>query len=215
MAETVAVPEWCAGMVARSVWLMKTIIKNAATFKLAVIERMGNARAGDQLGALLAGAYSLTSDREITLDEARAYLARPENDFAQAAAIDAAKDEERLLQRLTRWQLHYASGGQQRTVAELIEMAERDGDPEAERLLKRNGFKFVPENIREETPAGVWVSNTHPAIKEWLKDTPWSTGWYRSLKRLPGAKSSEPKKIVYGKYEKTKAVWVPLAELEG
>jgi putative DNA primase/helicase len=214
MAETVADSIWCAGMVARSVWLMPTTRKNAQTFKLAVIERMGNARAGDQLGALLAGAYSLGSEREITLDEAREYLARPENDFVQATAIDAAKDEERLLRRLTQWQLHYSSGGAHRTVAELIEMAERD-DLEAEKLLKRNGFKFVPENIQQEQEAGVWVSNTHPAIKEWLKDTPWSIAWYRSLKRLPGAKSSDPKQIVFGKFQKTKAVWVPLATLEG
>jgi putative DNA primase/helicase len=220
MAETVADPIWCAGMVARSVWLMKTIRKNAETFKLAVIEEMGNSRAGDQIGTLLAGAYSLTSDREITLDEARAYLKRKDdkgklvNDFRSATAIDAQKDEERLLDRLVQQPLHLASAKADRTVGELIAMAE-ERDDEAAKLLRRNGFLFVPKIIREGTEAGLWISNTHTAIRKWLADTPWSTGWGRSLKRIPGAKSSDPKVIVFTKLIKTKAVWVPLVTLDG
>jgi putative DNA primase/helicase len=206
-------PEFCAGFVARSVWLMPVILDNARTFAKAVAVHLGSSRVGDQIGTLLAGAFSEISDNRVSFEAARKWV--EEQDWSDTTSADAIPDEQRLLTRLAQWQLSYSGGGQHRTVAELIEMAERDGDPEAERLLKRNGFKFVPANMREQTEAGVWVSNTHPAIRELLKDTPWSTGWGRSLKRLPGAKSSDPKPIVFTKLSKTKAVFVPLAVLEG
>jgi hypothetical protein len=82
-------------------------------------------------------------------------------------------------------------------------------------LLKRHGILFVAENWGNGVEHGVWISNTHAAIKEWLKDTPWATGWGRSLKRLPGAKSSDKVTIAFGKYDKTKAVWLPLEALSG
>jgi putative DNA primase/helicase len=215
MAETVKDPEWCAGMVARSVWLMHVIRANAETFKTAVLEKMGSSRVGDQLGTLLAGAYSLTSPHEISLDDAREYLARPENDFTCATSLDAPKDEERLLGWLMQQSVRYGSGSiaSDRNVGELVGMA-KEGDAEAAKLLKRNGFLFVAEHLREGQEPGVWVSNRHPAISKWLADTPWSTGWGRSLKRLPGAKSSEPKVIVFGTGSKYKAVWLPLPLLE-
>jgi putative DNA primase/helicase len=224
MAETVADPIWCAGMVARSVWLMKTIRKNAATFKLVIIEEMGNSRAGDQFGALLAGAYSLTSDREITLDEARKYLQRKDddgklvNDFRSAASIDAPKDEERLTLRLFQQRIKIDLGDKviERTVGEAMEEAAKDtgtnslADVEArnyQAALKRCGLKVEGE--------GVWIANKHVVLTDWLKDTPWSTQWGRSLKRIPGAKTSEPKVIVFGKWDRSKAVWVPFSAFEG
>jgi putative DNA primase/helicase len=213
MRETVEQPDWCAGMVARSVALMHVIRANAQTFKLAVLERMGNGRAGDQLGALLAGAFSLTSTSEITLEEARAYLERPENDFSSATAIDAPKDEMRLISRLMQQSIKFDIGGKflERNISDMIGIARGD-DGEAMAAfanadLKRYGVKLDGD--------GVWISNTHTAIKEWLKDTPWSTGWGRALKRLPGAKSSDKQNIAFGKFDKTKAVWVPLKALEG
>jgi putative DNA primase/helicase len=212
LADTAGNPEWCAGMVARSVRLMHVIRANAVTFKIAVIERLGSARAGDQLGTLLAGAYSLTCDREITLDEARAYLARPENDFAAAAAIGAPKDEQRLTSRLLQQKIKVDMGDKviERPVGEVIAMAEEHG--ETVDWVYHNALKRVGLKLED---GGVWVSNTHHEIKTWLKDSPWSTQWGRALKRIPGAKSSDKQTVAFGKHDKTKAVWVPLKALEG
>jgi putative DNA primase/helicase len=229
MAETVHHPEWCAGLVARSVRLMHVIRANAATFKLAVMEKLGNSRAGDQLGTLLAGAVSLHSDRAITLEEAKAYLERKETDegwdWGHATAADAMKDEERLLARLMQQKLRYEGDGRavDRTVAELIAMAHTEShkgpqdvkNPEPAALLKRNGIAFAAEFWDTDRPMddGVWISNTHESITSWLKDTPWSTGWNRALRRLPGAVSSDKKSIKFTKFDKTKAVFVPLSML--
>lgn len=216
MAETVADQMWCAGMVARSVRLMHVIRANAETFKLAVLEVMHSSRIGDQLGTLLAGAYSLTSDREITLGEARAYITK--HDWNATTSADAAKDEQRLTSRLMQQRMKVDLGNKviERTVSQVVEEAAKDTGTDGmadsvsrfyQTALKENGLKYED--------GGVWVSNTHNTIKTWLKDSPWSSQWGRALKRLPGAKSSEPKTIAFGTYDKTKAVWVPLKALEG
>src|SRR4051812_16312136 len=140
--------------------------------------KWGNSRAGDQLGVLLAGAYSLTSDGEITLEEALKYLRRKDddgklvNDFRAATAIDAPKDEMRLTSRLIQQRIKFDIGGKfiERNIGDMIGIAQGD-DGEAmaafaQADLKRYGIKLED--------GGVWISNTHHAIRDWLKDTPWS-----------------------------------------
>jgi putative DNA primase/helicase len=218
MAETVGNALWCAGMVARSVWLMKVIRANAETFKWAVAEKMKSSRVGDQLGTLLAGAYALNSDREITPQEAREWLERRDenkklvNDLTCVSSAEAEKDEERLTSRLMQQRIKVDMGDRiiERNVGEVIELAEDSAEKVAwvyQNALKAHGIKLEGD--------GIWISNTHHAIKGWLKDSPWSSQWGRSLKRLPGAKTSEPKVIVFGKHDRAKAVWVPLATLAG
>jgi hypothetical protein len=137
------------------------------------------------------------------------------NDFRSATAIDAPKDEERLLGCLMQQKLRYGSGSiaADRAIGDLIGMA-HDHDIEAFKLLKSNGFLYLHEKSEKERTPGVWVSNTHATIKKWMADTPWSTGWGRALKRLPCAQSSEPKVIVFGTGSKSKAVWLPMTLLE-
>jgi putative DNA primase/helicase len=219
MAVTVKDPMWCAGFVARAVVMMHVIIRNAETFKRAVIEEMGSSRIGDQLGTLLSGAWSLEHDGEITLDEAKEYLKRKDgegnlvNDFDCAVALNTPKDEQRLTSRLMQQRIRMDIGGKflERTIGELIEMTSDVNEiasgvaKSTDAELKRHGFKMDGD--------GVWISNRHKAIAEWLKDTPWSVQWGRSLKRIPGAKSSDKMTIAFGTYDKTKAVWLPLEAL--
>lgn len=56
------------------------------------------------------------------------------------------------------------------------------------------------------------ISNIHPAVEALLRDTPWSTGWCRVLKRIDGARSE--KKTYYwpgGVY--SKAVSMPMEKV--
>ena len=59
MVSDVLTPEYCAGLRARTISMIPVIRKNADVFARAVAEVPGEQQAGDQLGALLAGAYSL------------------------------------------------------------------------------------------------------------------------------------------------------------
>jgi len=57
------------------------------------------------------------------------------------------------------------------------------------------------------------ISNTHPAVEARLRDTPWSTGWYRVLKRIDGARS-EVKTYYWPGHVYSKAVSVPLEKAD-
>jgi putative DNA primase/helicase len=213
--ESSITPEFCAGLLARAVWLMPVILRNAATFARAVTTHLGNSRVGDQIGTLLAGRYALLSDDEVTPEQAKKWVEK--QDWGGLTSATAAPDEERLTLRLIQQKIKVDLGDKviERTVGEVLEEAAKDTGTDSmadlmarnyQNALKRVGLKFED--------GGVWVSNTHHEIKTWLKDSPWASQWGRSLKRIPGAKTSEPKVIVFGKWDKTKAVWLPLAAFE-
>src|SRR5688572_27534113 len=71
-------PEFAAGFVARSVWLMPVILDNAKTFSKAVAVHLGSSRIGDQIGTLLAGAFSQISDKRVSPEAARKWVQEQE-----------------------------------------------------------------------------------------------------------------------------------------
>jgi putative DNA primase/helicase len=212
--QEIITPEFAAGLVARSVRLLPTIRANAEMFARAVALHLGSRRMGDQLGALLAGAYSLHSEREITTDEAAAYIQRQE---WQAVAQDtgAERDEFRLLTALTQARLRVSPGNStpmEVTIGRLIEAAwgrdERLPADTAETELRANG-------LRTDGRDAIYVSTNHPALRRILMGTPWATGWGRTLARLPGAVAGEQKNVRFGAMHQSKAVWLSRAVLEG
>ena len=81
---------------------------NAERFAQAVSVHLGSRRTGDQYGALLAGAYSLHSEREITDAEAVAYVQK--QDWQVVSESETEKDEGRLLSHLTQHRIRVAAG---------------------------------------------------------------------------------------------------------
>ncbi|MCK4521543.1 MAG: hypothetical protein KAU20_03135, partial [Nanoarchaeota archaeon] len=55
---------------ARTISLLPVILKNSRTFADAVASVIGQRRVGDQVGAMLAGAYSIINSKEITYEDA-------------------------------------------------------------------------------------------------------------------------------------------------
>jgi putative DNA primase/helicase len=204
--------EYCAGFVARAVMLMPVIRDNAETFKRAVAAKLGSARVGDQVGTLCAGAYSLHSSNRITLAEAIDWVDR--QDWEEATSADAVTDEQRLMDKLLSRTItvqSIATGTVSRTVGELLKAAAGHDDMPAgpaEDALKRCGI--IPQAPTKTQDGGMWVANRHPALADYLKDTPWSspTSWRRALKRYPGAKSSVAQLYFAGVY--SRAIFVPV-----
>jgi putative DNA primase/helicase len=216
MLNTTQNPEWCAGFIARSVRLMPTIIKNAATFKAAVALKFKSNRIGDQLGTLLAGAFSLTSNAEITLEQAKEYLDRKEHDWAGATSAEAERDEVRLINHLMEWRTR--ASGIDVTLGDLVQiMTGKEGpvtEGQAKAELERHGIKFVPANLMNKTPAGIYILNGHSRLSEYvLKNTPWASQWGRALKRLPGAEN--PKRNIRVGFRSCGATFIPLTTLIG
>jgi putative DNA primase/helicase len=203
--------EYSAGLVARSVSLLPVIRRNAETFSQAVSERLRSKRLGDQLGTLLAGAYSLHSSGVITLDAARDFVAR--ENLTTAAEHDAQRDEDKLWSHLTQHRVRVQSsnvGTVEITIGLLIRAADnadgRISQDVAEIELKQIGIKPMAD--------GVLISTNHPALKRILQGTPWFGSYSRTLLRLDGV-SSVNKTVRFGPGHIGKAIHVPSSLLMG
>lgn len=184
MVNNTLTADWCARLRSRTYGLIPTIRANAATFAKAAAELIGNQRAGDQVGALLAGSYALHSDDRISADDARLYVGA--FDWAEQADDQTESDESMLLSEILHAQIRIdtQTGIKTRSIAELVQFLTSGGDVElsndtARSALLRHGIK-----IRD---AAMIVSSSHPEIRRILEKTAWAGGWGRILARVPGA----------------------------
>jgi putative DNA primase/helicase len=206
-------PEFCAGLLARSVTLLPIIRQNAETFSEAISLHLGDRRLGDQLGTLLSGAYSLHSDKIITREQAAEYVQRQEWGIEQEQIVE--RDEVRLLTQITQARIRISPGNGSSiecNVGRLISAAlQRDPTIVAETAdleLRQLGIR---PDFRKNIP-GVLISNQHPSIKGMLTDTPWATGWSRVLARIDGAEANQLTRFTTT--YTSRSVWVPLRDME-
>ena len=139
-------------------------------------------RAGDQYGALLAGAYSLTSDEKVTVEQAEAWMGQFDL-TDDKAEVDTMSDERRCLDRIleSKLEIQFMDKRETRTVAEWISDG---GQNEVMLALQREGIHV----LRAGHPARIVVLNDAEGIKKILRGSPWEAGEYNKvMKRLPGA----------------------------
>jgi putative DNA primase/helicase len=209
--------EYCARLRARTINLLPVIVENARTFAAAVAAELGEQRAGDQLGTLLAGAYSLVSDKVITYADACEWVAS--KDWSEEKQNgEQYRDENRLLQLLMETTVTLDSAGSKwdRTIGELIEIAAGlkvapqgtveliEPDRAADRL-RRFGIKADSQHV--------YFSNTSDQIRNRLRETMWSKNHGKILGRLKTAVHTEP--IRFGPAVKARAVRIDIVELLG
>jgi putative DNA primase/helicase len=185
---TLLTEKYIEGLYARALCMAAIIRQNAQTFAAAAAAVLGEQRAGDQIGTLLAGAYALHSDDLATVDDAKRWVER--QDWVETRDEVHGQSDEQMLwgylmqQRLRVQGLHST---QEIAVGECIDIVtyKATGDvahEAAEKALLRAGFKVEDGQV--------YVSNTAPNIKAMLKETQWQSNWGRVLRRLPGAHSS-------------------------
>jgi putative DNA primase/helicase len=186
-SQTMADPAYAQGIRARSLHLAKVICANGKVFGAAVASKLGDQRIGDQLGALLAGAYSLTSTKPVDLEFAKQWVEA--QNWSGFLLQDDDKDEVRALSTLLDAHIRVETdkGVVTRSVSELIQEATGGVDDytptedvaNAKAVLMRHGIK-----VEDATVA---VSNHHQALKRVFQDTPWADKWHNQLARVPGA----------------------------
>jgi len=189
---------------ARAIHLAPVIRHNAIVFAKAVAGVMGEQRAGDQLGALLAGAYSLTSDEKVTFEAAEKWV-RAKDWTDTVEEVQGMSDENNLISFLMQQTLRVQSdhGARDFTIGELVDMAkgmDYNVKGGAQKELMRAGIKVEDD--------GMHISNTSSKIATMLRPTPWSTNWSKVLRRLQGSRSSG---VIYFGFHKSeaRATWVP------
>lgn len=213
----VVTPEFCARLRARTIKILPIIIENTRTFARAVAAELGEQRAGDQLGTLLAGQYSLISEKRISYPEACEYVAGL--DWSEERQAEGYRDENRCLQMLMETSLSIESAGSRwdRQVGELIELTARMKpstslviteliDPiHADDRLRRFGI-VVKDGF-------VYFSNTSDQIRKRLENTPWSKNHNKILSRVKTAALVEPMRFAPGVV--SRAVRIDLAHIMG
>lgn len=204
-------PEFSAGLIARSVALIPIIRANAEIFATVIASGNGTRRLGDQVGTLLAGAYSLHSSNIVTPEQAAEFIGREE--WKRELVEDGEKDEEQLLARLMEGVIQVDSSRHQ--VGKLLEGARSEVEdkslpplPFSRRTLRDNGIA-IGEDINHKYHGGVMISNNHGSIKKILAGTQWDAKWNKALLRLPGAISVGPERFTSTRV--SRSVWLPFS----
>lgn len=183
--------EFVSGLQARTISMLPIILKNAEVFNNAAVSILKEQRYGDQLGAMLAGAYSLKFDGLVTYDFARKWV--EEMNWDEEKSLDANRDESRLLNFILEYQIEVENeySRVKRSIGELVRIVigvEVDGHVPYEQALKallRIGIKIRDQKFI--------VSNSSTGIKSILDKTPWSgENHNKILLRIDGAVVIEP-----------------------
>lgn len=213
-------PEFSAGLIARSVSLIPQIRENAETFARAIAVGLGSRRLGDQLGTLLAGAYSLHSTGLISAEDAASYIAR--EDWAEESPHDDEKDEYRCLQHLMTCRVRLDHG--EVPVSRLIESylctdIERPiglvSAAAADQALRDIGLR-ISTRSRSDSREGLFVAVNYPPLRRALAGTPWDVSYWASLARLPGAESGRGVEARFARgLRNMRATWLPISILAG
>ena len=194
---------------ARSLANAKTLRANAETFSAVAVEFTGDKRSADQVGTLLAGAFSLTSTRRATEAFAKDWMAKQDWTGFKAEEID--NDENQCLSHLFAASIRYEIEGRgvTRSISEAVQMLDGpaiSGDAlrakgETREALKRHGI-LVKDGRAS-------IANRHPALERIFAETPWAGAkWRQQLERVPGHEKHEV--LNFGLNIRQRAVSVPV-----
>jgi len=189
MAETVDRPEWCARWRARCISLAAVVAYNATVFKSAARAKLDEQRNADQVGALLAGAYALTSENRIDVDAAERWV--DGRDWAFARGDRGDTDERTLLNRLLEsWLQVETYDGPNRariTVAEAIRQVSDENEGRARfaaEALARIGVRVWEDCVD--------IANSGTELRERFGVVRWAD----QLRRFRGAQKMESQVLI-------------------
>lgn len=198
--------EYVKALQSRTMRALPVILKNSRTFADAVTFVIGQRRIGDQVGGMLAGAYSLSSSAEISYEDAVKWV--QDRDWTEEKGLELTKDEYQLFGRLmghvTRIESQF--GIVDRSIGEIILIAANKSSElgisadTANNRLRRLGFKVGDGRLL--------ISNTADGIISIIKDTSWANNYNKILERLPGAMKVGPRTYFPGL--KARGVSLPL-----
>lgn len=202
-------------LAARMIRLIHMVREATKVFASATTRALGSARSGDQIGALMAGAWALWNDHAPTEAEAANLIANADWGQQRIQVEESGGDQRRCLDLILQYRLRVEvdGGTLSRTVAELIELADGCVNPldpispaAAEAELGRNGLRVYEDRL--------FVSNTAKGVANMLRDTPWADqGWGNLLGSLPGAVKNRMSRFK-GLAQPTRCVSLPKIQSE-
>lgn len=203
--ETTADPKYCERIRARSINNAITIRDNAEIFSAACVEFTGDKRSADQIGTLLAGAFSLSSKKRITPEAAHFWLSQ--QDWSQFKTDEIDTDEHQCLAHLLAAEIRIEreKGFSFISIGEAIESARDQISPFYDENLQRIGIKI--------DDSGVYIANSHQGLERIFAGTAWEGAkWRGQFLRISGAKSAKSVVRYAGNVIK-RAVFVPFSAI--
>jgi putative DNA primase/helicase len=152
---------------------------------------MQNRRIGDQIGALLAGAYSLNSDSEISLEQALEWVNK--QDWSEQQIIAESMADERRCLDVIMTHIENITPSLKLSVYEIIQSLFKpdddgwggttpaDAKTENDLVLERIGIRYFRETRM------IFISDSHDKLKQIFGESSYSSSWSRLLHRIPGA----------------------------
>lgn len=194
---------------ARIISILPNLLKTIDIFTQAITTTLSNRAMGDQLGALIGGAWHLSEDDCPTLQQAIDMVKKLDFSFEQG--INTQPDEIKCLQYIltiqTKVETEY--GIHTRTIGELVEIVDQMIMSEplkyiyVDAHLKRIGIKVEKENLA--------ISTTSTFLNSQLKGTSWAKNYAQVLSRITGA--FRKNNTYYSVGNNSPAILIPLSEI--
>ena len=168
--------DFCKKFRGRAIKYARVIRDNAMVFAEAVTIHLGDSRAGDQLGALLAGAYSLSSCKAVGRDEALDWVKK--QDWSERKPDSEYTDEKICLSHIFSHTVRY--NHVEIPVSEAVsELMINENVNRNHAALGSVGVAYRDERI--------CIARKSPSVSRILRGTPWGNSYSDILLRLPGA----------------------------
>lgn len=203
--ETILDDTYAAGLRARAIHLAREIRDNAKIFASVVSKKIGDSRAGDQIGALLAGAFALKSSRMVDIQFATDWVDK--QDWSDFMVADADKDEHRSLSMLLSKVIRVdgPTGNPENTsFGHLLEIYHDASSSVSDREWASS--ELALRGIKP-TPQWVDVSCSHPEIAGVFRDGAWAGKWKDQLDRIPGSKKIEAVRFGLATHRAIRLIW--------
>ena len=196
-------PGFSDGLLARCFENMPAIRANAEVFSDAIEAIDGSKRFGDQIGTLMACAFSLTSGKEVTREFADEWCAK--HDWRWAKEDNEQSDSEKLLEYILSSRIRYDDRGMMREglVGSMIDAAKNKIGAEQEAAIHALGQSGIKVD-----GGRVLIGGPCRPMSTMLKDTEWTSSYKRTLLGLDGAEAVE--KIKFAPTLRVRAVSIPL-----
>jgi hypothetical protein len=176
-----APPETVAGLIeaaaeaspavrARMIERYGLFLDNLAIARQRILELGGSPRDSDQLGHLIAGWATLTSDKVLNEDDARGLERFKPYILTVSDAEDQADDPGELFNVLLGLPAQTWKGGEQLTVGQVIARARESDNADFRRALLSHGLRL--EKLADEIWDQAWlaIANKHPGLDRLLAD---------------------------------------------
>lgn len=187
---------------------LPVLLRNIETFSDALTRQEGVKRFGDQFGTLVAGAFLLTSIKEISADDAAEWCAK--QDWTWTKADNDQSEGEKLLAFILSARVRYDDRGMAReaSVGRLIDRAlhgdglDRDA---AIAALGEYGIRADQEWLCIGTPC--------KPMMDVLRETQWGGSYRRMLGEISGAEQRD--KMRFNPSMRLRAVAIPMRHVIG